>query len=251
MVHPLLIGVGLVMAWAPNGAAAAPPCEARSAAQPPTVIELYTSEGCSSCPPADRWLSALPVSAAVLPLAFHVDYWDALGWRDRFASPAHTERQRQWQAVLGSRFIYTPQVLVQGRDARGLPATVTAATPPAPTHVPAVHLARSGSRVMAEVTPPAAPEAGQRYSGYWAVLEDGHQTAVGAGENQGARLRHDHVVRQYQPLPSWPAAQAQRFALDVTHQPESGDHRQRVVLVIQAERTRSPVQALPLSCPAS
>ncbi|HUG25789.1 DUF1223 domain-containing protein, partial [Piscinibacter sp.] len=91
-------------------AAAAPQCSARSGPAAAPLVELYTSEGCNSCPPADRWLSALKDRPGVVALAFHVDYWDGLGWKDRFASPLHTQRQAQQRAVNGARFSYTPQV---------------------------------------------------------------------------------------------------------------------------------------------
>ena len=115
----LLIGVagaGLAVA-----AEAASTCSAQAGAAT-TVVELYTSEGCSSCPPADRWLSTLKNRPDVVALAFHVNYWDQLGWPDRFASAAFTERQRQLMAPSGSRYVYTPQVIANGQDWRGWPA---------------------------------------------------------------------------------------------------------------------------------
>ena len=81
---------------------AAGTCSARSAATITSVVELYTSEGCSSCPPADQWLSRLKAEPNVVALAFHVDYWDRLGWKDRFAGPAHTQRRAQTQASSGA-----------------------------------------------------------------------------------------------------------------------------------------------------
>src|SRR3954471_11896518 len=89
-------------------------CKAESAATLTPVIELYTSEGCSSCPPADRWLSSLKTRAAgghAVVQAFHVGYWDYIGWVDRFASPANTARQRQVAAQNGLSGIYTPQLV--------------------------------------------------------------------------------------------------------------------------------------------
>ena len=85
----------LIAACAPLAMAQGQTCSARSGEHVTPVIELYTSEGCSSCPPADRWLSSLPVEPAVVPLAFHVDYWDSLGWPDRFARPEFTRRQHE------------------------------------------------------------------------------------------------------------------------------------------------------------
>jgi hypothetical protein len=95
-------------------------CENHSSATRVQLVELYTSEGCSSCPPADSWLHALVPNVLsaeeVVPLAFHVDYWDRLGWRDRFASPVYTGRQSEYSKVSGSSFIFTPQVILAGRN---------------------------------------------------------------------------------------------------------------------------------------
>ena len=81
-----------------------------------TVVELYTSQGCSSCPPADAYLAKLAQEPGVIALALHVDYWDYIGWQDTFASPRFTDRQRAYARAAGSRTIYTPQMIVQGRD---------------------------------------------------------------------------------------------------------------------------------------
>ena len=100
--------------------ASADVCTAKSGREAVALVELYTSEGCDSCPPADRWLSTTfrkgVAGVAAIPLAFHVDYWDRLGWKDRFASPAYTERQYVAMRANHAGFVYTPQVLVQGRD---------------------------------------------------------------------------------------------------------------------------------------
>jgi hypothetical protein len=93
-------------------------CEARSGARPPAVVELYTSEGCSSCPPADRWLSTLKTHDGVLALSFHVNYWNHLGWADPFATTETTARQHRLKEAMGGRYVYTPQVVLNGRDHR-------------------------------------------------------------------------------------------------------------------------------------
>lgn len=105
--------------------AATPVCEARSGEGLTPVIELYTSEGCSSCPSADQWLSTLK-GKPVVAQAFHVAYWDYIGWVDRFAKPQHTERQRQLAAANGLRGIYTPQLVRNGLDWRDYAGAVTA-----------------------------------------------------------------------------------------------------------------------------
>src|SRR6516225_6094156 len=107
-------------AGASTRAAAEAACTAQSGPTVPAVVELYTSEGCSSCPPAELWLSQLKGRDGVVTLAFHVDYWDSLGWKDRFAQPQFTQRQNASQRSSGARFAYTPQVILDSRDRRWL-----------------------------------------------------------------------------------------------------------------------------------
>src|SRR5512139_200416 len=97
-------------------------CSARSPATTTALVELYTSEGCDSCPPADRWLSSLGAKGyapdRVVPIALHVDYWDYIGWKDPYARQAFSARQRKMAALARASLVYTPQVLLQGRDFR-------------------------------------------------------------------------------------------------------------------------------------
>lgn len=85
-------------------------------AEPLVVVELYTSQGCSSCPPADDFVAMLASNPRILPLALHVDYWDYIGWADKFAQPKFTDRQRAYAKAIGSRTIYTPQLIIGGSD---------------------------------------------------------------------------------------------------------------------------------------
>ena len=223
--------------------AATPLCQARSAATTPTVVELYTSEGCSSCPPADQWLSTLKGRPDVLALAFHVNYWDKLGWTDRFATPESTARQWELARAAGSGQVYTPQVVVGGRDWRVWPKLPAPARAPAPSTV-ALTLTREGDKVSADITP--APNAPARLSGYWAVVEDQHSSQVRAGENAGSTLHHDHVVRLYKPVPTWAAAQGSNTQLAVNR----GDPAflRRVVFVVTDAASARPLQAVALGC---
>ncbi len=203
---PALPSIGLLgLSIAAASAALAAPtakCSAHSTASVAPVVELYTSEGCNSCPPADRWLSTLKAEPGVVALAFHVDYWDRLGWKDRFASPEFTRRQAEQQRTSGTRFSYTPQVIVDGADRRDWPglgrAIATTTTRAAPVDV---QLSGDGNRFTATVAASAAAPA--RVTAYWAVTEQGHITAVKAGENDGVTLNHDFVVREYRPVAAW------------------------------------------------
>jgi hypothetical protein len=224
----------LIAAAAP--VAAQTTCSARSAAVPPAIVELYTSEGCSSCPPADRWLSGLKGRSDVLALAFHVNYWDKLGWPDRFANAANTERQHQLQRASGAPYVYTPQVMLNGRDWRGWG---DAGIRPLAESALSVSLERSGQMVSARVSG-AAPD--QKLAGYWAVLEDGHLSRVRAGENAGSTLKHDHVVTLYKPV----AMLAGASTLDLP--PAQGATSRRVAFVVTDAQGGKPLQAAVLGC---
>ncbi len=222
---------------APVAAQSAAACSARSAANAPAIVELYTSEGCSSCPPADRWLSALKGRNDVLALAFHVNYWDKLGWPDRFANAATTERQHLLQRASGAPYVYTPQVVHNGRDLRGWSGA--ALPPPAASDV-TIALEREGANVRANIAAPASRE----LAGYWAVLEDGHVSRVKAGENSGETLKHDHVVTLYQPVAAW-TAPSREVTLTL---PAATSKSRRVVFIVTDGGGTKPLQVVVLGC---
>ncbi len=166
-----------------------------------SLLELYTSEGCNSCPPTDRRVSALPrpfVPEKLVVLAFHVDYWNYLGWPDRFSQRAFTARQQALVRVNGLRTAYTPQLVLNGRDYRGfgsIESDVTRInTRPAAARL-ALHTENKAAAVhvrsVARLTTPTAETA----TLYVALFENNLETQVEAGENRGRRLRHDYVVR--------------------------------------------------------
>ncbi len=219
-------------------------CSARSSATVTPVVELYTSEGCNSCPPADRWLSGLTAQPQVVALAFHVDYWDRLGWKDRFASAAFTRRQMEQLPHNGARFAYTPQVVVDGRDQQGGVRLDVVNRAAAAVNI---ELVREGERVNANVV--AAAQGPTRLAAYWALTESRHRTAVKAGENEGVTLAHDFVVRDYRPVGEWTATPGtpQRLSFGVSL-PADAEHPRRINLVIVDAVTGRPVQALALGC---
>jgi len=180
-------------------------CRAQSPPHAVALIELYTSEGCDSCPPADRWLSQLEARPdRVVPLGLHVDYWDRLGWKDRFASPAFTQRQYEQMRRQRTGFVYTPQILLQGRDfsqwrtqadAAAAIASVNARRARATIELAAQN--ESGKvRVDMHVSVPDAAERSRARVAV-ALVQDRLVSEVKAGENAGKRLSHDHVVRQW------------------------------------------------------
>jgi hypothetical protein len=162
----------------------------------PIVIELFTSQGCSSCPPADRLLNQIARDATdarpIAALSFHVDYWDDLGWPDPYAKPAYTERQRVYARALGDRSIYTPELVVGGTKgmvgSNALAVTTAIAAAPRPSLLPTRSV---WSATQLEVMVTAPPDAD-----VWVALwEDATKTKVLRGENAGETLVHDRVVR--------------------------------------------------------
>jgi hypothetical protein len=174
-------------------------------ARVPVVVELFTSEGCSSCPAADAALRELEQAQSVpgveiIALGEHVDYWNRLGWRDTFSSPQYTERQRRYAASLGTSS-YTPQAVVNGRyelvgSQRVALATAVAQAAQAPQSV--LRLTVQAGRLQAHVS--SVPVGTPAADIVLLITESGLESQVGRGENQGRLLRHAAVVRELRPL---------------------------------------------------
>jgi hypothetical protein len=236
------------LAWLQTATAAT--CEARSPLTAVPVVELYTSQGCSSCPPADRWISQLRDQPQAVALAFHVGYWDYLGWKDRFAQAQFNQRQREQLAVNGARGPYTPQVVVNGRDMPQwelAPATslLSTANKPAPV---TLQLQREGAAYQAQVLGLSAASA--RLSAFWAVTEGPQQTAVKAGENKGETLLDDFIVRELVPVATWSTAPGHQQVLNFTPSTVKLDTSlaRHVNLVVLDAQTGRPVQAIKVGC---
>lgn len=170
----------------------------------PVVVELFTSQGCSSCPPADALMGELSKRSDVLPLAFHVDYWDRLGWKDPYSSADATDRQRAYAAQFGSLNIYTPQVVIEGQsDVIGSRrAEVLGGIDRARDRAPVVPLALAMSADGLRVD--IGARAAARAATLWLVGFDRfHETKVGAGENGGRMLPEYNIVRGLEALGSW------------------------------------------------
>ncbi len=205
------------------------------------VIELYTSEGCSSCPPADKWASSLKGSNTVVQ-AFHVGYWDYIGWVDRFAAPAYTSRQRDIAAKNNLRSIYTPQAVLDGKDWPrwgGKPE----ATEPAKA---SITLKQLGTDQFEASVIPLAPATG--WSAYWTVTEHGHNSRVQAGENKGEFLKHDFVVRQLVQAGQYKAGDTAAQKLKFSSIAPTPGHARQVNLVVFDDKTGKTLQAVSLQC---
>ena len=170
----------------------------------PVVIELFTSEGCSSCPPADALLGRLAQRHDLLALAFHIDYWDSLGWKDPFSAKFATARQSAYSHMLDV-MVYTPQMVVGGaRDAIGSDEAAVGLAIEAEKVRPKVTLAISrDERGALKVAIPAGDGASAPSSVYEALFDVTHVTPVGRGENSGRTLTEFNIVREWRKIGEW------------------------------------------------
>ncbi|HJQ56260.1 MAG TPA: DUF1223 domain-containing protein [Vineibacter sp.] len=176
------------------------------APSPPTVVELFTSQGCSSCPPSDRHLGELAKRSDILPLSLHVDYWDYIGWKDPFASLVFTERQRAYARALKQRYVYTPEMVVGGlaHDPGSDPAKIArmlrqASSHPGPRVLPA--LVRAAGNGVAVSLPET--RISEECDVWLVTFDHQHKTVVARGENKGATLINHNVVRSLEKLATW------------------------------------------------
>ncbi|MDB5762357.1 MAG: hypothetical protein JWQ21_1352 [Herminiimonas sp.] len=190
---------------APFSAAIAQTCSRQSPPYTIALLELYTSEGCDSCPPANKFVSTLRhqslasglTAGQVVPLALHVDYWDYIGWKDLFGKHAFTERQHWLSDLANTRTVYTPEIFIAGRELRnwsdGVPAAVKRINArPAQADI-AIALGKiSNGSLPVEVN---AKAAGGKL--FIALYENGLVTDIKAGENRGVTLKEDYVVRDW------------------------------------------------------
>ena len=229
--------ISLLAAGAPIAASAA--CVATSGGERPHLVELYTSEGCSSCPPAERWLSGLRGKPGWAGLEYHVDYWDTKDWHDPWADARFAKRQKQLVRQDRRGIVYTPQVAVDGHLWKDFPK----AAPPQPVEADAPALKLSAARTAAtlKVSIETAPGDGDERV-FVALAEDGLSNAVDGGENRGKTLRHDHVVRAFAgPLPMGTA----NVELDL---PKTLDlANAKVVAFVQDQHDGSVLQVVPLA----
>lgn len=240
--------VGVMLVWAAPIAPAAPPT--------PILIELFTSEGCSDCPAADILLDKLvatqPVAGAeIIALAQHVDYWDRLGWKDRFSSAAFTNRQQVYGATFGAGNIYTPQMVVDGI------AEFVGSDRHAAERAISKSLAAPHGSVSIKVEPPRGnhlvvsvsardlptPGRGDHADIIIAVTEDHLKTDVKHGENHGRTLRHTAVVRELRSIGEVTAEESTTARGDVLLAPDWQRDSIKIVAFVQERRGRRVLAA--------
>lgn len=231
-------------------------CTADSGVRRVPLLELYTSEGCDSCPPADRWVSALSRRGLsvdrVVTLGFHVDYWNYLGWNDPYARSEYSARQRAASRRNQARVVYTPQLLLNGKDYRRGAYQDSIAD-----DVAAFNRRKPGARISMKANTGSAgmlsiegmafvPDATARGDSrvYLVLYENNLSTQVKAGENKGQHLRHDFVVRELAgPYPvdrSGAAPLHHHFRLGASWKPAE----LHIAAFVQNERTGDVLQAL-------
>lgn len=208
--------------------------EAKSHSAQPQIIELYTSQGCSSCPPAEAWISGFANETglwrSLFPLAFHVSYWDYLGWKDPFADPAHGKRQYAHWNRKHSKGVYTPQIFIGGREWRG-------------DEVPKAQAGQLWLKLEGQSL--QARFEGQADSLHLAVVGMGLASAIGRGENRGKRLTQDFVVLQHWQFKGTTTDTGIHFTeeFELTSRPE-WQQASRLALVAWVEYKSLPLQAV-------
>ena len=215
-----------------------------SGPQQTALVELYTSEGCSSCPPAEAWLSRLKGDSGLwkkfVPIAFHVDYWDRLGWRDRFSSKQWTERQSRYASLWQSESVYTPAVVLNGNELRNW----SGANLSAPNDKAAgllVAKTTDGKNFTIEFRP--ANGASGDWEAHLALLGSGISSKIGAGENSGRNLQHDFVVLGLRDAAMQGDGEVRHASLTIPAADESGARLAAAIWVSPRDRL-APMQAI-------
>jgi hypothetical protein len=232
-------------------------CAAQSAAGTTALVELYTSEGCDSCPPADRWLSSLAAQgyapARVVPIALHVDYWDYIGWKDPYAKREFSARQRKLSQLGRAKVVYTPQVLLQGRDFRAWRTGIfrdevaRINAQPAKAHIAlrldALRAEALEVEARAELLDRTPVEDAALYV---AAYENRLLSHVAAGENRGRTLAHDYVVFEWLGPYGFSGLGRVLAKRSVPLLPKAVAENSGVVAFVQNTRTAEVLQALML-----
>lgn len=198
----LTLALGALMTTAVSLSAAAP---AFAKDRSPVVVELFTSQGCSSCPPAEAYMRELAKRDDVIGLEFHVDYWDYIGWKDKFAQPAFTQRQKRYVQTMSARYAYTPQMVINGKthvvgSHRSQVEAIIRSSQASEKPEPPLTLRRDGMNLIVSI---GAGQASGAYDVTFVTFDKPHVTKVKRGENRGRTLVNANVVRELAVVGSW------------------------------------------------
>lgn len=232
-LYPLFVAACFAVSVLPSGAE-----ELRTA--PIAVVELFTSQGCSSCPPADALLSKIGARPDVIALAYHVDYWDYIGWTDTFGNPAFSDYQRAYAAARGEKRIYTPQMMINGQTdvvgsrAADVERTIAGASLPL-----VVKIARQNDMLTIDI----AADARFGPAGLWLVTyKQSAQVAISKGENENRQIDYTHVVTQRQILGMWEPDTGARLKLPLIDL--LGPNSDGAAIIVQQDRRGLPGRIL-------
>lgn len=212
-----------------------------SLADPRAVVELFTSQGCSSCPPADKIMGELAGDRSLVVMSVPIDYWDYLGWKDTLARPRHTARQRGYASKRGDREVYTPQAVVNGvvhvigSDRKAIEGAIERTNRPQSALSVPVRLAFEGDHL--EISVSAAGASGPPGEIWLCAMAKSIPVAIGRGENRGQTIAYHNVVRRWIRLGTWSGA-SQNFS--VTRRELEGDGIDTVAVLVQAGSIESP-----------
>jgi hypothetical protein len=218
------------------------------AGERPVVVELFTSQGCHSCPPADAFLGELAARADVLALSLHVDYWDYIGWKDPFAQRAHTERQRAYAKSLHLRYVYTPQIVIDGAlqgvgSERAKIDKLIEKARGAASAGPELTVSGDGERRTLRIAGGKPPVPAT----IWLIgFDSRHETSVGSGENNGRRIANHNVVRIMHAVGTWSGGTAE-VPLDLR---PVRSKCEKAAVIVQAEETGPVLTAARVELPA-
>jgi hypothetical protein len=210
-------------------------------AEPVAVIELFTSQGCSSCPPADKLLGQLSADPSIIALSLPIDYWDYLGWKDTLAKPKHTARQRGYGHTRGDREMYTPQVVVNGAlqvlgsDRKAIEDAVQRARKDGHTLVLPVTISMNNEQV--QVTVGGGKELGASGDVWLCALTKTVQVEIPRGENRGKKIAYHNVVRRWVKLGHWAGAN-KTWMVPVSQFEEDGSNA--VAVLVQTGTVEKP-----------
>ena len=209
------------------------------AGEGPVVVELFTSQGCNTCPPADAYLGKLAKRRGVIALSFHVTYWDYLGWKDPFGSPKSTKRQRTYARQFKRGYVYTPQMVIDGQaelvGSRTGQIDRAIARAGARKDKIAVRLVRGADGKVTAMLPARDENAKAESATVWMVLIDReHKTKIKRGENGGKRLTYTHVVRTLRKVGAW---RGEKAALELPVTETIPGRRDACVVLLQSDKT--------------